>query len=406
MMLQSDLVDQDAIANAYEGGRYADVVALFDESAWDPTSVQGASQSSLFAQALAEVGRFEDAANCYLKAFSFGLMMRSPWSVSAGLRKLKLLELDVTLWRQWCDRNPEKIPGWIQLSKSLELAGELADAADVLREVTQRFPQRANLHAQLGMCSLRCGEMQAAISAFQRALAIDSMQPPWVRRGISALQDERLELKGVRLSVPAAVVSPGVLRFLVEGGYEGREVTLLEGALRADDRVLELGAGLGFLACKAGQMFPGIEYYAVEANPALMPVIRENFQLNACCAKAFHGAACTESADAISFHAADDFWASSLKPVDDAHTQISVPTIDVRPLMGELKPTMMIIDIEGGEIDLFDGLELSSVDRVIIELHPLVYGHAGSSKVISALLGAGLHLDVVASCSQVLLFRR
>jgi hypothetical protein len=74
--------------------------------------------------------------------------------------------------------------------------------------------------------------------------------------------------------------------------------------------------------------------------------------------------------------------------------------------MIELRPTIMVIDIEGGERDLIPKLDFSSVNRVIIELHPDVYGHDGSSLVVRTLLEAGFNLNVQDSGSRVFLFER
>ena len=207
------------------------------------------------------------------------------------------------------------------------------------------------------------------------------------------------------LSVPASVVSPAVLTSLVKGNYEGAELRLVRQRVQPQDRILELGAGLGFLACAVKRGNPGIAYTAIEANPTLIPVIQENFRVNGVDVHLLHGAASTTEGT-ILFHAAEDFWASSSGNISQPHSDIEVPSVDLRPLVAELKPTMMIIDIEGGELDLLPRLDLSGVDVVIMELHPAVYGHHGATKVIRSLLEKGFNLDVQQSGSQVFLFER
>jgi FkbM family methyltransferase len=255
------------------------------------------------------------------------------------------------------------------------------------------------------MSCLREGEREESQAAFKIALSIDPLQPAWVKRAVSALHREVVELHGVVLSVPVRVVSPLVLSHLVKGNYEGRELSLLQQCLKSDDRILELGAGLGFLACFVGRAHPDIPYIAIEANPQLIPVIRENFKLNNCGIQLLHGAAAVTN-DTILFHVADDFWASSIENIAHLHTDMEVPGIDIQPIMEDLKPTLLIIDIEGGELNLVPQLNLTCVDRLLIELHPDIYGNEGSNRIIKSLLDQKFYLDVQNSGTQVFLFVR
>ena len=70
--------------------------------------------------------------------------------------------------------------------------------------------------------------------------------------------------------------------------------------------------------------------------------------------------------------------------------QIEVPVVKLHELLAELVPNVLIVDIEGGELDLFEGAEtLGSVDRIALELHPQIYGSAGVLSVFRALCRLG-----------------
>ena len=53
-----------------------------------------------------------------------------------------------------------------------------------------------------------------------------------------------------------------------------------------------------------------------------------------------------------------------------------LPQIGIRALVEKQRPTVIICDIDGGELGLFDGIDLSSVRAPVIELHPRDYRSA------------------------------
>ena len=60
----------------------------------------------------------------------------------------------------------------------------------------------------------------------------------------------------------------------------------------------------------------------------------------------------------------------------------------------ELVPNVLIVDIQGGELDLFEGaVSLGSIDRIALELHPQIYGSSGVLGVFRALCRLGFAYD-------------
>ncbi len=51
------------------------------------------------------------------------------------------------------------------------------------------------------------------------------------------------------------------------------------------------------------------------------------------------------------------------------------------------RPTMVICDIEGGELDLFMHANLSGVKKVYMEIHQRVLGRGGNKAAVRHLLG-------------------
>ena len=122
------------------------------------------------------------------------------------------------------------------------------------------------------------------------------------------------------LEVPRGLISPAIFYHLVTHDYELPELTLLDQHLHGDDRVIELGAGLGFLANRYGRRCPQQHHLAIEANPVMSALARRNTVgvpnvdvLNGLAARAATGSGAT--APTVPFYVYRDFWASSTEPV-------------------------------------------------------------------------------------------
>jgi hypothetical protein len=84
-------------------------------------------------------------------------------------------------------------------------------------------------------------------------------------------------------------------------------------------------------------------------------------------------------------------------------------TLDVEPIqeiLDDIRPTMLICDVEGMEGDLFVDTDLSSVAKIVVEVHPEIIGNEGVLKVFTALADNGFAYDASISCGRVISFRR
>jgi hypothetical protein len=73
-------------------------------------------------------------------------------------------------------------------------------------------------------------------------------------------------------------------------------------------------------------------------------------------------------------------------------------------MIASLSPTMLIVDIEGGEKFLFDNVELPGVQKVYIELHQDIIGRSGIKQVFDFFSARNFHYDVLNSYGNVVLF--
>jgi FkbM family methyltransferase len=195
--------------------------------------------------------------------------------------------------------------------------------------------------------------------------------------------------------LPRQYISDQMLLFILLDEYEKEELSILEKHLEPNDVVIELGAGIGFLAnyyCRAAVG----KHIAIEASPDLCQIIAQNtgqFQN----LTILNGVASKNSGE-HSFHIYQDYWASSLYPVhlDNPALQlvktVSVPAIDLDQLIIEQQATCLICDIEGGEKELFEQFELN-VPKIILELHWQILGHEQSLKILNRLVKRGYKLQ-------------
>ena len=218
------------------------------------------------------------------------------------------------------------------------------------------------------------------------------------------------EINGVRLDVPDAILNDKIAAKLASGGYEAHEAAALQGRLRAGHRVLELGAGVGYIASLAGAITGGENVVTVEANPDMIPVIRANLDRNGHhAARLIHGAVTglEEAEEEIAFERKKSFWSARLAGIDsDPEAVVSVPMIQLHGLLAEHRPHLVIMDIEGAEAQLFERKWPRYVRSVMMELHPRQYPDTVIKKIVDCMSASGLTYDPGTSRGRILGFRR
>jgi FkbM family methyltransferase len=205
---------------------------------------------------------------------------------------------------------------------------------------------------------------------------------------------EVIETNGIKVPFVPAIITPKIERPMRNNRYEGGEAAALRRILREGDRVLELGAGIGLLSTLSA-MVPGVErIVAVEANPDLIPLIHETHRLNGVTTVDLrNGIAAADDGSDVPFYVRGDFWSSSMEPASRPYQrEVSLPCFGIGTLMAELRPTVIVCDIEGGESGLFDTVDMACVRAVVIELHPKVYGAAERDRILAVLGAKGLRL--------------
>jgi len=212
-------------------------------------------------------------------------------------------------------------------------------------------------------------------------------------------------VRGVRLEL-GPHVTPALQREIYRERYERREARCLSRILRPADIVMEIGAGMGFLSTLAALRIGSDRVFAFEANPMMIEVIRRTYRLNGVQPALTHGVL-GQGDGTVEFFVEPEFVASSLYRGSDSAQKFQVPLLDVTREMGRIRPTVVAMDIEGAERELVPVMSWDGVEKVIIDLHPLVIGEDGVGEVLSVLRLAGFVADRwLSSTNKKLLIRR
>ena len=174
------------------------------------------------------------------------------------------------------------------------------------------------------------------------------------------------------------------------------------------DKVLEIGAGIGFISTLLARMQKVSKVIAYEANPGLMPFMADLHDLNGVNRIDRRNAVLTNDGDASkTFYLRHDFWMGSLAEGPNPYSAtVEVPTDPLNDVLRDEEITLIVCDIEGAEAFLFDDVDLAGVTRVYLELHDHVTGLKGVQSLFSAMNARGFAYDPRASSRSIVLFRR
>jgi len=72
---------------------------------------------------------------------------------------------------------------------------------------------------------------------------------------------------------------------------------------------------------------------------------------------------------------------------------VTVPRLDLNAALERIRPTFLIVDIEGGESELFEFIRLDGIRKIAIELHDSVIGAKRAQEICDQLDQAGFTVD-------------
>lgn len=199
---------------------------------------------------------------------------------------------------------------------------------------------------------------------------------------------------GILLPLRHPLISPGIGKEIYFGDYERKEAEIVSQRIESSDVVMEIGAGIGFLSAYCARRIGSERVFAYEANPSLMEVIDQTYAANGV-NPSIRNVMLAEGAGRARFYVEPEFWASTTVKESARNAQeIEVEQLDLNTEIARVQPTFLIVDIEGGEGELFPLADLSGVRKICLETHPHVLGNDGVTRLLALLFASGFVLDL------------
>jgi FkbM family methyltransferase len=183
-----------------------------------------------------------------------------------------------------------------------------------------------------------------------------------------------------------------LLYYLALADYEQSGLEVAWQYVAPGERVMELGAGIGVTGCALARA-SGLPPILVEPNPVLWDHIEQNFKANRFGLHLIKGAAVPSSysQSVVDFHVGENYWWSSLKPVDSCH-RIEAPALTLSTLLNEHRPDVLSIDIEGAEDSFLEETLPDFVRKIFIKIHTPALGTRAACSVVTWLTANAFRL--------------
>ncbi|CTQ55428.1 methyltransferase, FkbM family [Roseibium album] len=205
------------------------------------------------------------------------------------------------------------------------------------------------------------------------------------------IQPGTIVIDDIKVTAELDYIPFGIRKQLYQKNYEKGELTLVRRALRPDDRVLEVGAGIGFISLACAKICGPENVLSYEPNPAMKRVIEKNYALNGLIPNLRNKVLSVEAGE-VEFYFSDNVLSSSL--IDRKHGDATKVQADaISEVVNEYDPTAIVMDVEGAEIELLRNCNLSNISKIMIEMHPHIVGMEQIEALSQYLIDNGFKLE-------------
>jgi len=127
------------------------------------------------------------------------------------------------------------------------------------------------------------------------------------------LLGDHYETHGVLIPSSPQIITPAIEAAISKGAFEAEEAAELPYIVEPGDRVLEIGAGIGFISTLLDRHSSVDKVVAVEANPFLMSYMARLHDINGVRKVVRKNAILTnDPIESMTFYLRQDFWMGSL----------------------------------------------------------------------------------------------
>lgn len=197
-----------------------------------------------------------------------------------------------------------------------------------------------------------------------------------------------VKIDGIRVICDKSRMDPAICKSLLRGSYELPERVLVRAAIRPTDNVLEIGAGIGVVSLICARLAVSGQVTSYEANSSLAPMIIDNFSLNGLSPKLILKAV-TVIGGSIDFFKNENFVSSSTIDRNFISEKITVESDSIDKAIEDAKANVIVMDVEGAEVDLLTKANLKNVREIIVEIHPHIVGDFLTQEMICAIVERG-----------------
>jgi FkbM family methyltransferase len=216
------------------------------------------------------------------------------------------------------------------------------------------------------------------------------------------------KLRGTKISLRSKAITGYHRKAIASGKYEAAESAIAKRIIEPTDRVCEIGTGLGYVTSICAKAAHQGKVLSIEANPFLIDVSNKTAALNKVSVDIRNAVVTTDdAAETVEFFVRKDFLGSSLdEGVTDYDEKVSVPCLPWDQIRQEFQPTVLVMDIEGHELDLLPAINLEGVNKVLVELHPWCTDNAEINAMCKCLFDQGFLFDFNNCSGNVVTFTR
>lgn len=215
-----------------------------------------------------------------------------------------------------------------------------------------------------------------------------------------------VRLGTVRVPLGATKELENVRRRVYRDLYERAERNAVSAIVRPDDVVLELGSGVGIVSAHiASCLTDPSRLVTYEANRNLEASIIAVAQANGLTYRPRIAVLGPCDGEAVFYVKDGQFESSSIIDRGDSRP-VTVPMHSFDRVLDELRPTVIVADVEGAETELLSRIFPVGVRALLFEAHPHIVGNSSVSDLVRKVLSQGFSLVLDASSDRVLAFER
>lgn len=218
------------------------------------------------------------------------------------------------------------------------------------------------------------------------------------------LRPKTVDIGGVRMIADPSRIGFRAVKSLYHGDYEAPERLIVSEVVKPGDKVLEAGAGMGLITLTLARIVGAENVVSYEPMPAAYSLLADNARLNDF-AIDHRPRALAATGGSVKFYADGNVVASSLYSRSNTNL-IEVQADGIAETLRAEKSNVLVLDIEGAEIELLKACPLDGIRKIVMEVHPHIVGEEATGAMIAQLKSAGLHPDPALAAGRVMAFLR